>query len=122
MTVHHTPWHALTVTEVWYCEQADSDAADMPCRDEDGWCTGHGEAASGLHVEIKHDLTHPAECESRPDFLDCLTADMACDNRTFLPSSPGAYRLRAWMHMPGESLAVPPAGLECELASTGGAS
>lgn len=121
MTTIHTPWHTLTVSEVWYCDQAVPDAAQMPCRDEDGWCTGHQAAASGTHVEVEHDLTHPADCESLPDFLDCLTADFVCDDRTPLPSVPGSYRVRTWMQVPGEQVEGPVSGIEW-LGFAGGAS
>lgn len=121
MTIHHTPWHALTVSEVWYCVQPEPDTADMPCRDEDGWCTGHGEPASGLRPEIQHDWEHPADCESLPDYADCLTADMVCNgNNGSVPTLPGAYRVRAWMRLPDEPVAG--SGLECEPVAAGGAS
>jgi len=121
VSVIHAPWHTLTVTQVWYCVQGDPDAADMPCRDEDGWCTGHSEAASGLRLEVEHDLTHPADCESLPDFLDCLTADMVCNEKSGdLPAFPGVYRVRAWMDVPRGPFEGSGAGFECVAGLTGG--
>lgn len=123
MTIHQAPWHTLTVSEAWRCDQAEPDTADLPCRDEDGWCTGHRKQAPGLRREIEHDLEHPADCESRPDYLDCLTADIGCDGQPDpLPTAPGLYRVRAWMRMPGELFDGPGAGLECVAGLAGGAS
>lgn len=121
MSIHHTSWHALTVTKVWHCGQADPDALALPCRDEDGWCTGHSEGAAGRKSEIQHDLSHPADCESRPDYLDCLTADFVCNAEQPLPAEPGAYRVRVRMRLPGESPDGIGANLECEAAQDGGA-
>lgn len=122
MSVHYTPWHTLTVTEVWQCEQACPDTRALPCRDEDGWCTGHSAGATGRRLEIEHDLAHPADCESRPDYLDCLTADLVCDAGQPLPAESGVYRVCVRMRLPGESLDGIGANLECEAAEGVGAS
>lgn len=121
MNIHRTPWHALTVTRTWYCDQPGPDAIDKPCRDEDGWCTGHSEEAPGLRSEIEHDLTHPAGCGSRTDFLECPTADLVCDDgNESLPMLPGAYRVRAWVQPADGPIEGPRSGLECESTTAGG--
>lgn len=123
MTIHHTPWHALAVAEVFYCAQNDApDTLKLACRDEDGWCTGHAESAPGRVSEIEHDLTHPADCESRTEYLDCLTADLVCADDAVLPVEPGAYQVRARTHLPQGSSGDAGATLEFTAAQSGGAS
>jgi hypothetical protein len=110
-----TPWHTLTVTDAWYCRQDDPDEVALPCRDEDGWCTGHAERADDRYLDPDFDLVHPAECgpEENPN---CLTADLLCGGKAEAPVSAGSYRIRALV--PDGSVDGAGATLESERTAT----
>lgn len=113
-------WHTLTVTRVWYCSQGERhnqrpDELALPCRDEDGWCTGHdAQDGQDRYADLDFDFEHPDDCE-RGNEPGCPTGDYVADggNRG-VPSAPGEYRVRAWLRPAADSFDDANAGFDVE--------